>query len=166
MSADHTSGTVPIQENTLLPAGLSVESEAFLPGWKAVGNFDAYELGRKIEEVNWNFFYLAGDVSVTVLGLYRPGTLRKAVKRVLLKCEDKKSSSLQITKVVSKRFLGIPLVKVTAYSRHIQESVFLLPEKDIVLVTRPLAAPEIGSQRRMAARQTVKRQRAALISSS
>jgi hypothetical protein len=166
MSADHSSGTVLIRENTLLPAGLSIESEAFLPGWKAVGNFDACELGRKIEEVKWNFFYLAGEVSVTVLGRYRPETLRKAVKRVLLKREDKRLNSLQITKVVSKRFLGIPLVKVTAHSRHIQESVFLLPAKDVVLVTRPLAAPEIGAARSMEARQTVTRQHTALISSS
>jgi hypothetical protein len=166
MSPDHTSGTVLIRENTLLPAGLSIESEAFLPGWKAVGNLDAYQLARKIEEVNWNFFYLAGEVSVTVLGRYRPETLRKAVKCVLLKREDKRFNSLHITKVVSKRFLGIPFMKVTAHSRHIQESVFLLPAKDVGLVTRPLVAPEIGSPRSTEAGQTVTRQHTALISSS
>jgi len=166
MSIDHAAGTVLIRENTLLPAGLSIESEAFLPGWKAVGNFDACELDRKIAEVNWNFFYLAGEVSVTVLGRYRPGTLRKAVKRMLLKREEKRFNSLQISKAVSKRFLGIPFVKVTAHSRHIQESVSLLPAKDVVLVTPPLAAPEIAAARSTEAGQTATRQHTALISSS
>jgi hypothetical protein len=166
VSADHASGTVLIQENTLLPAGLSIESEAFLPGWKAVGNLDAYELGRKIAEVNWNFFYLAGEVSATVLGRYGPETLRKAVKRVLLKREEKRFNSFEITKVVSKRFLGIPFVKVTAHSRHIQESVSLLPAKDVVLVTRPLAAPEIAIATSTDDGQTGTRQHTALISSS
>jgi hypothetical protein len=166
MSADHASGAVLIEENTLLQASLSIDSEVFLPGWKAVGNFDADALGRKIEEANWNFFCLAGEANVTVLGRHRPGALRKAGKRVLLKREDKGFNSLQITKVVSKRFLGIPFMKVTALSRHIQESVSLLPAKDVVLVTRPLAAPGIGVARSMEARQTVTSQHTALISSS
>jgi hypothetical protein len=32
--------------------------------------------------------------------------------------------------VVSKRFLGVPYVSVTACSRHIQESLFLLRDTD------------------------------------
>jgi hypothetical protein len=131
MSLDHASGTVLIQDNTMLPASLSIESEAFLPGWKTVANVDAYELGRKIEEVNWNFFYLAGEVSATVLGRYKPGTLRKAVKRVLLKREDKGFNSLQIMKVFSKRFLGIPFTRVIAHSRHIQKSGFLSQQRTL-----------------------------------
>jgi hypothetical protein len=165
MSVDHTAGTLLIQANALLPAGLAIEWEAFLPGWKVVRNFDASGLGRKIAEMNWNFFYLAGEVSVTVLGRYGPGTLPKAVKRVLSKRQEKRFNSLQITKVVSKRFLGIPLVTVTAHTRHIQESVFLLPAKDPVWATRPLAAPEIAAAGGTEAGQTVTTH-PALISSS
>jgi len=166
MSVDHTAGTVLIQANALLPAGLAIEWEAFLPGWKVVRNFDACELGRKIAEMNWNFFYLAGEVSVTVLGRYGPGTLPKAVKRVLLKRQEKRFNSLQITRVVSKRFLGIPFVTVAAHARHIQESVFLLPAQEPVWATRPLAAPEIAAAGGTEAGQTVTRPHTALISSS
>jgi len=131
MSANNASGTILIRENTLLPAGLAIESDVFLPGWRAVRNLDGYGLGRKIEEANWNFFYLAGEIRITVLGRDGSKTLRRAVKRVLTK-QDKQFNSLEITKVVLKRFLGIPFVSVAAHTRHIQQGICLVPAKDFV----------------------------------
>jgi len=147
--------TIFIKEDTPLPANLPIESEAFLPGWKVVKNLDRSTLARNIEGANWNFFYLAGEIRATVLGRDRPGTLRRAVRRVLAKQEGQKFNSLEITKVVSKRFLGIPFMSVTAHSRHIQQGIGLVPAKDFVL--RMPAAPK-GE---VAAKQYV-----ALISSS
>ena len=156
-----------IREGTLLPAGLPVESEVFLPGWRAVRNLDGYGLGRKIEEAKWNFFYLAGEIRATVLGRDRSGTLRRAVKCILTKQEGQKFNSLEITKVVSKRFLGIPFMSVTAHSRHIQEGIALVPAKDFVLRT-PVAAPEsaLGSGGEQHRAKVATKQYAALISSS
>ena len=54
--------TILIRDDTPVPANLPIESEAFLPGWSAVRNLDGYELGRKIEEAKWYFFYLAGEI--------------------------------------------------------------------------------------------------------
>jgi len=147
--------TICIKEDTPLPANLPIESEAFLPGWKVIKNLDRSTLARNIEGANWNFFYLAGEIRATVLGRDRPGTLRRAVRRVLAKQEGQKFNSLEITKVVSKRFLGIPFMSVTAHSRHIQQGIGLVPAKDFVL--RMPAAPN----GRVATKQYV-----ALISSS
>jgi len=113
--------TILIMEATPLPAKLSIESEAFLPGWRVVKNPDRSTLARNIEGANWNFFYLAGEIRATVLGRDRPGTLRRAVKRVLAKQEEQRFNSLEITQAVSKRFLGIPFMRVTAHSRHIHK---------------------------------------------
>lgn len=132
MTANNTTGTILIRENTLLPKGLLIESEAFLPGWRAVTNLDGYRLGRKIEEAGWNFFYLAGDLSATAVGREGPGTLRRAVKKALARRGGREFNSLEITKVVSKRFLGIPFVSVRAHFRHIQEGICLGPVKDAV----------------------------------
>ncbi len=132
--------TICIKEDTPLPANLPIESEAFLPGWKVIKNLDRSTLARNIEGANWNFFYLAGEIRATVLGRDRPGTLRRAVRRVLAKQEGQKFNSLEITKVVSKRFLGIPFMSVTAHSRHIQQGIGLVPAKDFVL--RMPAAPK------------------------
>src|SRR5438128_6544648 len=127
MSANNTSGTILIRENTLLPAGLAVESEVFLPDWRVVKNLDRSTLARNIEGANWNFFYLAGEIRATVLGRDRSGTLRRAVRRVLAKQKGQKFNSLEITNVVSKWFLGIPFINITANLRHIQQGIGLVP---------------------------------------
>jgi len=48
--------TILIREATPLPANLSIESEAFLPGWRVVKNPDRSTLARNIEGANWSFF--------------------------------------------------------------------------------------------------------------
>jgi hypothetical protein len=133
MSANRTSGTVLIRENIPLPAGLSIESELYLPDWRAVRNLNGYELGRKIEQAQWNFFYLAGDFGAMAFGNEQPESVRRAVKRILAKRAGQRSNSLEITKVISKRFLGIPFVCIEAHFRHIQQEIGLQdPAKDFV----------------------------------
>jgi hypothetical protein len=133
MSANNTYGTILIRDNTLLPAGLTVESESFLPGWKAVKNLDGYGLARKMEDAKWNYFYLAGVTRTMVLGHEGPETMRRAVRSALAKLDRLKFNSLEITNVVSKRFLGIPFTSVAIHSRHIQEAIGLVPTKEFVL---------------------------------
>jgi hypothetical protein len=168
MSATNMSGTILIRENTLLPEGLTIESEVFLPGWRVVKNLDSSALARSIEGANWNLFYLAGDIRATALGRDRPGTLRNAVKRVLAK-QEKQFNSLEITKVVSKRLLGIPfMLSVAAHSRHIQQGICLVPAKDFVLGTPVPAAPEsrLGSGREQPRAEVATKKYTALTSSS
>jgi len=170
MSEMSRSGTILISEDTPLPAMLLIESEAFLPGWRVVKNLDRYALARKIEGAKWNFFYLAGETRATVLGRDRPGTLRRAVKCVLAKQEGQtfKFNSLEITKVVSKRFMGIPFMSVAAHCRHIQEGIGLVPAKNFVLRMSVGAAPRVGldSGEQQHHAEAVTKQYTALISSS
>lgn len=168
MSDLNVTKTILIEEGTPLPATLSIESEAFLPGWKVVRNLDRYALARKIESANWNFFYLAGELRATVFGRERPGTLRRAVKCVLAKQEGQNFNSLEITKVVPKRFLGIPFISVTVHARHIQQGIGLVPAKDFVLTTSIAAAPRVGvdSSEQQHHGEVATKQYTALISSS
>jgi hypothetical protein len=156
MSAKCTSGTIFIREHTLLPAGLAIEADAYLPGWKTVRNLDGYGLGRKIEDAKWNFFYLAGDISSIALGREGPGSLRKAVKRILVKQGGEKFNSLEITQVVSKWFLVIPYRRITAHFRHIQPGVGLVDSANDSL-WRISSSPS---------RETATQRRAALITGS
>src|SRR6266566_4114420 len=155
MSSTNRTRTVFIREDTRLPTTLSIESEAFLPGWRVVKNLDRQALTREVEGANWNFFYLAGEMRATVFGREGLGALRRAVKCVLAKQEGQKFNSLEIAKIVSKRFLGIPFMSVTAHSRHIQRGIGLVPAKDFVL--RMPAAPN---------REVATKQYTALFSSS
>lgn len=130
MPTNDTAGRIFIRENTILPGGLIIETETFLPGWRTVRNCDGYRLGRKIEKAKWNFFYLAGDVKVIVLGRPGPESLRKAVRRIQAKPEAQKFNSLEITGSRSRWFLGIPFVIVTAKFRHLQQGLALQPAND------------------------------------
>src|SRR5580693_8271473 len=104
MPANEPAGNILIRENTLLPGGLIIETETFLPGWRAVRNCDGYRLGRKIEEAKWNFFYLAGEVSAIVLGRKGPAALRRAVQSILAKPAARKFNSLEIRETRARWF--------------------------------------------------------------
>ncbi len=164
MSEINRTRTVFVREGTPLPALHSIESEQFLPGWRIIKNLDRQELTREIEGANWNFFYLAGEIRTTVVGRGGLGTLRRAVKRIAAKQEGQsfRFNSLEITKIASKWFLGIPLLRVTAHSRHIQLGIALIPAKDVF--RRPLV--EISSARASHHGDVVAKQYAAIISSS
>lgn len=164
MSEINKTRTVFIREGTPLPTTCSIDSEQFLPGWRIVKNLDRRELTREIEGANWNFFYLAGEIRTTVFGRGGLGTLRRAVKRIAAKQEGQsfRFNSLEITKIASKWFLGIPLTSVTAHSRHIQLGIALIPAKDVS--GRPLTA--IPSARASHHGQVVAKQFAAVIPSS
>jgi len=168
VSSMNRTKTVFIREGTRLPTTLAIESEAFLPGWQVVKNLDRQALTREVERANWNFFYLAGEIRATVFGREGLGSLRRAVKCVLAKQEGQKFNSLEITKIVSKRFLGIPFMSVTAHSRHIQQSVGLVPAKDFALRMPAAAAPEfkLGSGGEEYHAEVATKQYTALISSS
>ena len=164
MSKIDRTGTVIIKEGTPLPTLRSMESEQFLPGWRIVKNLDRQALTREIEGANWNFFYLAGEIRTIVFGRGGLGTLRRAVKRIVAKQEGQsfRFNSLEITKISSKWFLGIPLTSVTAHSRHIQLGIALIPAKDVL--RRPFAA--IPSPRASHQGEVIAKQYAAVISSS
>ena len=150
MPANEPAGNLFIRENTLLPGGLIIETEAFIPGWRAVRNCDGYRLGRKIEEAKWNFFYLAGEVKAIVLGRQGPSALRRALQRILAKPEARKFNSLELTGTRSRWFLGIPFVSVTANFRHIQQGLALDRANDFTSKTPAapdgaMAADEFGT---------------------
>lgn len=124
-------GTILIKEGTVLPKALPFESEPCASGWRLVKNLVGYELDRKIHEAGWTFFYLASEIKATAFGFDAEKTARRAVKRILANLKSEKFNSLEITRVASKRFLGVPYASVSAHSRHIQESAFLFRAKDL-----------------------------------
>jgi hypothetical protein len=124
-------GTILIKDGTLLPDTLRFEREPYASGWGFVKNLDGYGLNRKIEEAGWTFFSLAGEVKTIAFGSKGQKRIRRALKRMLARLRSEKFNSLEITRVVSKRFLGLPYVSVFACSRHIQESMVLFRAKDL-----------------------------------
>jgi hypothetical protein len=140
-----TKTVILIREDTTLPPGLSIASNAFFPGWRIVTSPDRSGLTRGIETAHWNFFYSAEETRATVLGAYRLRTLRRAVKSILAKQVLRSFNSVEVTTIVSKRFLGIPFLRIVAHLRHIQESSALILTKDFVLKMPAAVAPEFAT---------------------
>ncbi|MGB7439347.1 MAG: hypothetical protein WBR26_18110 [Candidatus Acidiferrum sp.] len=140
MTNDYIFGTVLIRENTLLPVGLAIETAVVFPGWRTVRDLDGYKLARALQKTNWNFFCLAGEMHAIALGRKWPASTRRAVRRILKKLQGQQFNCLEITEIMEKRFLGLPFVSVSANSRHIQESAYLVPLVGPVLGTPAAAA--------------------------
>ena len=122
-------GTILIKEGTPLPEGMQLESAPYSTGWRLARKFDGGELDRKIHDAGWNFFYMAGEIKVSVFGLDGENTRRKAIEQMLAKLNLERFNCLEITQVAAKRFLGLPYVSVAAHWRHIQESLVLFHAK-------------------------------------
>jgi hypothetical protein len=88
-------GTMLIKEGTLLPKSLRFESESCAPDWRLVQNLDGYELGQKIHEAGWSFFWQADEIGATVFGFDEQKTLRRAIEQILANLESAKFNSLE-----------------------------------------------------------------------
>jgi len=141
-------GSILIKENLSFPVSVRVDSEAYSPGWKLVRNLDGYGLARMIVKAHWNFFYLAGEMRAIAFGSAGPGTLHRALKRIVTKPEGRHYNALEITRVVAKRFLGVSFMRVTANFRHIQEGTGVIPIRGFVLGTPgPVRNEEAATKR-------------------
>lgn len=125
MAHEITTGTILIKDYAFLPKELQLEAEPCVSGWGLVTNFDGYRLDRDIRKAGWHFFCLAGQIKMTVFGIDRQKMVRRAIVRILASPRASGFNSLEITRMASKRFLGVPYMSVGAQSRHIQESLFL-----------------------------------------
>ena len=125
MADEIKTGTILIEEGTLLPESVQFERETYSNRWRSVKDLDGYGLDRKIRDAGWNFFFMAGEIKASAFGSDVEKTLHRAIARLLANLKSERFNCLEITQVVLKRFLGLPYVSVSAHSRHIQESMFL-----------------------------------------
>ena len=70
-------------------------------------------------------------VNASVFGFDREKAVHSAVKRALAKTKSDNFNALEISQVAVKRFLGLSCVTVCARMRHVQESMFLLHDKQL-----------------------------------
>jgi len=108
-----------------------------------VKDLDGCGLDRKIREAGWTSFCLAGQLGATVFGIDEQKTLSRAVEQILPKQESAEVNCLEIMRVaseISKRFLGVRYVTVSAQSRHIQASAPLFRAKDLAVRDRARSA--------------------------
>lgn len=118
-------GTVLFKEGTLLPEGLTFDTEPYSPGWRSLKGLDGYAIDRKTAEAGWTFFYMAGESRTTAFGREGQETARRATKKILDGLKLEKFNSVEITSVVFKAFLGMPYAIISFHLRNLQKGMFL-----------------------------------------
>jgi hypothetical protein len=115
-------GTMMVEESLLLPDALRLDSEPYSGTWKIVTGLDSSRLDDEIRESGWNCFFVAGQITVHVVGWRKKAMIRRAVKRLLAIVKSRWFNSAEITSIASGFFLGIPYVTVSGHSRQIQQT--------------------------------------------
>jgi hypothetical protein len=114
-------GTVLLGEESPGMAGvLAIQSEPYLENWSLVKEPSGITLEDKIRAARWNFFFLADEVKATFFGAIGAIKIKRALRRIARKVKLREFNCLEVTGIVSKRFLGISFVTVSVHSRHIQ----------------------------------------------
>lgn len=124
-------GTLLLKEGTPLPNSVPVESNRYFEGWRLVKNLSGSILDKKLSNVGWTFFFMAGELTATALGSDSEKTTLRAIKGVIAKMKPGKFNCLEISRVAAKSFLGLSYVTVAGHARHIQESLYLFHAKYI-----------------------------------
>ena len=100
---------------------LGLESGPCSGNWSQLKAVDGFGLDRKIQAAGWNFFFMAAEVKVMFFGAVGTKKVQNALKRILGKVRGQGFNCLEVTGIVTKRFLGMPYTIVSAHSRHIQQ---------------------------------------------
>jgi hypothetical protein len=118
-------GTIMMLPGTPVPESLHISSEPYRRGWNMVLKADTVLLDTSTRKAGWGFFFLAANTRTLVWGYWGERTGRKAMQRLLSKVKSLNFNSLEITEIISRKFLGIPYVRVSAHSRHMQKGLVL-----------------------------------------
>ena len=131
-------GKLFMERDAARPQCFQGQDDAHRTGWQPVRyNLTARELDTELSSRGWTFFYMANVVQKTAFGFDREKAVSAALKRVIASIREEGCNCLQIEKVETRSFLGIPYVSVSAHPRHIQKGMFFLPHSQ---------PPEAGSR--------------------
>ena len=101
---------------------LGLECEPYSGQWTLLKALDVRALDRKIHAAGWNFFFMATEVKAMFFGSLGAAKVQNALKRILETVKQQHFNGLEVTAIVTRHFLGMPYVTVSAHSRHMQHS--------------------------------------------
>lgn len=113
-------GTILLKDWPGMPRLIGFETEPGWAEWNIVKFPDAFTLDRKIHAAGWNFFFMAAEIKAMFFGSLKAAKVQSALKRILAKVKPQHFNGLEVTAIVTRHFLGVPYVTVSAHSRHMQ----------------------------------------------
>ena len=113
-----------VEQNTLLPAPLGLESDTTGSGWARITNNPTRrQLETKLAAAGWTFFYMAGKIKTSAFGFERASMIQAALKRLIAIAKLQNCNCLEIDAIRTRSFLGLPYISLSAHSRHIQNGM-------------------------------------------
>jgi hypothetical protein len=114
-------GTLIIAEGTSLPDSSGIKSEPFSKGWRMITNLRGQGLDRDFSQMGWTVFQKSTPLSVNCLGFGESQAVLKAFRKILRDSGSRKFNCVEITRAVTKTFLGVSYVQMSARARNIQK---------------------------------------------
>jgi hypothetical protein len=113
-------GSVVIVSGTEVPMTVQLKVRSYWKEWKLVRNWNGHAFGQELRKAGWNFFFIADKVQGCWVGGDNEHTVKRATERALGRVKGKSYNCAQVSEIVPGRFLGIPYMRVTLVSRHVQ----------------------------------------------
>jgi len=117
-------GAILVEQNTLLPMPLRLESDSSGGGWaRVVNNRDGHQLEESLSTAGWTFFYMAKTIRALGFAFERQKMMDGALKRLIATVRLQHCNCLEIDDVATHSFLGVKYMSVSAHARHIQKAM-------------------------------------------
>lgn len=121
-------GMMFIEDGTLTPESLVIDTERYSAGWSSIKCTGA-ELGKQIEKAGWTFFYMAGEIHTSGFGFNDQSRTDRAVAHVIDAVQREGCNCVEITQMRQRSFLGLRYTSLVAHARHIQRGRIQYPSK-------------------------------------
>lgn len=113
-------GTMLVADGITVPEEVLLHTEHCLAGWSSVIKDTSAELGRKLKEAGWTFFFMASEISTRGFGFNEHARTDRAIKRMIDTVELDNCNCIEITQVEHRSIFGFPFTSLTGRARHIQ----------------------------------------------
>ena len=123
-----TSGNLFIERDAPRPKFFQAQDDAHHTGWLPVRhNLAPHELDSELSKLGWTFFFMANVIRKSALAFDGDKGLSTALKRVMATVREEGCNCLQVDKVETQSFLGVPYITLSAHPRHLQKSGVFSP---------------------------------------
>ena len=113
-------GSVVILSGTEVPTSVQLKVRNYWKAWKLVRQWSGHAFGLELRKAGWNFFFIAGEMQGYWIGRDNEHTVKRATERALAGVKRGAYNCAQVSEVLPGSFLGIPYIRVTLHSRHVQ----------------------------------------------
>ena len=116
-----TNGLILIEEGTLLPDSIGLETAFYPGGWASASSYKG-QLEEELRTAGWIFYLLADAIRTISFGVNRQKMVHAALRRIIGQVKLQRCNCVQIDEVAAHSLLGIPYVSISAHVRHIAKA--------------------------------------------